>query len=95
MKIRKTYRKAAGTILAAAMTVLCGGLPAHAAAAGDLNGSGSTDRADVLLLRSWLTGESAALSDRQAADLNADGRLDAADLTLLKRGILEKPEEPR
>ena len=94
MKIRKTYRKAADTILAAAMALLCGGLPAHAAAAGDLNGSGSTDRADVLLLRSWLTGESAALSDRQAADLNADGRLDAADLTLLKRSILEKPEEP-
>lgn len=51
---------------------------------GDLNGDGTADKADVLLLRDSLCAKEAEL-DAGNADLNDDGCLDAKDLTLLKR----------
>ena len=52
--------------------------------AGDLNSDGSTDRADVLLLRDHLLTKAAEFDAKQA-DRNADSILNAKDLTLLKR----------
>ena len=95
-KHRNTHSfSAAAIVLSAAAAAVCGTFTAQAAASGDLNSDGSINRADVLLMQSWLTGQSGAVSAWQAGDLNADGSLNAADLTLLKRMLLNVPEEPR
>lgn len=73
--------------LAAAILLTAGTLPVQAADAplkGDLDKNGSIDRADVELMRDYLTGNSNAISP-SAADLNDDKSLDVRDLTLLKR----------
>ena len=70
----------------AAMTV-CPAVSAEESAqtaAGDLNGDGTADKADVLLLRDLLCGKETELN-AEAADFDADGILNAKDLTLLKR----------
>ena len=86
---------AACVLIAAAAALGSAALPAHAAASGDLNRDGSVNKADVLLMQAFLSGQSGSVSDWQAGDLSGDGRLNAADLTLLKRMLLNKPEEPR
>ncbi|MBP0967483.1 MAG: hypothetical protein J5722_07610 [Oscillospiraceae bacterium] len=53
---------------------------------GDLNGDGTADRSDLLLLRDALCTKDAEFDPKQA-DLYADELLDARDLTMLKRLI--------
>ena len=80
-QIRKAVLAAA---VLAALTVCPAVSAEEAAVTGDLNADGTTDKADVLLLRDHLLTKETA-SDAAAADLNADSSLDARDLTLLKR----------
>ena len=54
---------------------------------GDIDGSGTTDLADVKALRDYLTTEKSEIN-AEAADLDQNGRLDVTDLSLLKRVLL-------
>ena len=57
---------------------------------GDMNGDGSLQISDIVMLQKLLmTGESAQIADWRAADLNCDGLLNAVDLSLIKRNLLE------
>ena len=60
-------------------------LRADAALAGDIDGSGAVNAADVRALTDYLLTKGRSAS---GGDLNGDGRINAADLTLLKRQIL-------
>ena len=80
---------AACVLIAAAAALGSAALPAHAAASGDLNRDGSVNKADVLLLQAFLSGQSGSVSDWQAGDLSGDGRLTGDDLTLLKRSLMQ------
>ena len=59
--------------------------------AGDCNGDGRFDTADVILLQKWLLSvPDIQLSDWKSADLNNDGRLDSFDLSMMKRLLFNK-----
>ena len=53
------------------------------ALAGDVNGDGSVDVADYLILSAWLAGETGEQINEAAADMNRDGRIDSLDVVLL------------
>ena len=56
---------------------------------GDVNGDGTVNLADVILLQKYLLTEGALTAEQaDLADLNSDGRLNAIDLTLLKRMLI-------
>lgn len=54
---------------------------------GDVDGSGTCDILDLIMLQKWVHG-TGTLTDPDAADLNADGCVDVFDLALLKRLLL-------
>ncbi|MBO5460198.1 MAG: dockerin type I repeat-containing protein [Ruminococcus sp.] len=65
-----------------------------APADGDVNGDGSLDIADVILLQKWLLATpDTHLDNWQAADLCEDGKLDVFDLCLMKRALIERSSE--
>ncbi len=55
---------------------------------GDVNGSGQTDVADIIVLQKYLLG-AGSLPQTENADLNQDGVIDVFDLGLLKRAVLQ------
>ena len=56
---------------------------------GDINGSGSPDAADLVLLHKWLLGvPDTRLPHIQAADLNNDKSIDTFDLCLLRQDLI-------
>lgn len=63
--------------------------------AGDVNGSGTFEIADVVTLQSWLLGKTTELTNWKAADLCEDDRLDVFDLCLMRRLLVETVIEPR
>lgn len=63
--------------------------------AGDVNGSGTFEIADVVTLQNWLLGRATELADWKAADLCEDDKLDVFDLCLMRRLLIEAIEEPR
>ena len=58
--------------------------------AGDVNGSGTFEIADVVTLQNWLLGRTTELADWKAADLCEDDKLDVFDLGLLKSRLLSQ-----
>lgn len=62
-------------------------LPANAAASGDTNGDGRTDREDAAFLSDYLAGTDWSFGKEpdEAGDCNADGLTDARDLAVLRR----------
>ncbi len=58
---------------------------------GDIDGSGSFNVADVVLISKYLLNKSESAPDNlYAADLNADGKINVFDLVAMKRKILEQ-----
>ncbi|MBR5372438.1 MAG: carbohydrate-binding domain-containing protein [Oscillospiraceae bacterium] len=92
---RKHFRlcKSAGILAAAMLTVTGFSTAASAAAAGDVNGDGSVNKADVTTLLTWLTSGKGS-PDRSASDLDGDGMITANDLTMLKRTVLYTEPDP-
>ncbi len=54
---------------------------------GDVNGSGSIDTADIILLRRYITGGYGVTINTSAADVNEDGKINSADTILIRRAI--------
>lgn len=57
--------------------------------AGDVNGDGSLNVADVVMLQRWIIGASDELADWRLGNVVEDDRLDSFDLCLLKRMVVE------
>lgn len=74
---------------------------------GDVNGDGSFNVADLIILQKWLSGyDDAELASWKAADMCQDGVIDVFDLTSMRKALLsqmdqqeqpaeEKKEEPK
>ncbi|MBQ4465739.1 MAG: hypothetical protein II916_07230 [Oscillospiraceae bacterium] len=60
---------------------------------GDVDGNGTVDVLDVVMLQKWLV-NAGALNVPQAADLNQDGSADIFDMALLKRMLLTPQTAP-
>ena len=57
--------------------------------ANDINGDGSFDKKDILLLQNWLLGKKdAAIGNPEAADADRNHILNAADLSRMKQNLL-------
>lgn len=65
------------------------GNSSEATITGDVNGSGTFEIADVVLLQKWLLGAEKELPDWKAADLCEDNRLDVFDLCLMRELLVE------
>lgn len=63
--------------------------------AGDANGSGTFEIADVVMLQKWLLGAEKELPDWKAADLYEDNRLDVFDLCLMRELLVEQGADPK
>ena len=62
---------------------------------GDLNGDGTLNVSDAVLLEKFLLGDkSVQLSDWKAGDLIEDGKLDSFDMIVLRNLLLEDSEKP-
>ena len=62
---------------------------------GDLNGDGSVNTADAVLLQKFiLGGRDLSIADWRAGDLCEDGRLDSFDLVLLRQELISAGEKP-
>lgn len=57
--------------------------------AGDVNGDGNLNVADVVMLQRWIIGASDELADWRLGNVVEDDRLDSFDLCLLKRMVVE------
>lgn len=57
--------------------------------AGDVNGDGRLNVADVVMLQRWIIGASDDLGDWRLGDVVEDERLDTFDLCVLKRMVVE------
>lgn len=58
---------------------------------GDVNGDGSFNIADTVMLQKWLIAEpDVSLTNWKAADLNGDDRINSADLAMMKRELLKQ-----
>lgn len=61
---------------------------------GDVNGNGTFEISDVVLLQKWLLAvPDTQLADWKAADFNNDERLDGLDLCLIRYALLNKGKE--
>ncbi len=56
---------------------------------GDVNADGKTNIADLVMLQSFILGNTDKLSDWKAGDLDGDDRISGFDLTLLRQTLLE------
>ncbi|MBR6107090.1 MAG: family 16 glycosylhydrolase [Oscillospiraceae bacterium] len=92
---KRTLRRSAALISAAAIGLGALHLGAFAAVKTDVNSDGSADKQDVTALVAALLGGNMP----QGSDVNGDGRVNAADLTILKHELLypkqETGKEPR
>ena len=58
-----------------------------AAVKGDLNGDGSVNLKDVVIMRRYIAGGWNVTIDETAADMNGDGEVNLKDVVLLRRQI--------
>ncbi|MDD6060530.1 MAG: glycosyl hydrolase family 18 protein [Ruminococcus sp.] len=62
-------------------------------AMGDVNGDGTFDSADLVVLSKWIHGQNTALADWKSGDFTNDSKLDIFDLCLMRKALLDKPVE--
>ena len=98
MKLKTIFLSAvlavASTITAFTSTVYADEALPTTSIAGDVNGSGTFEIADVVTLQNWLLGRTTELADWKAADLCEDDKLDVFDLCLMRRLLIETVTEP-
>lgn len=95
--MQKRMKSKLAAVSLAAMMLGTSAFPALAAESvtGDVNGDGTFNISDVVLLQKWLLAvPNTTLADWKAADMYEDGRLDIFDLCLMKRELLNTVNTP-
>lgn len=95
--MQKRMRSKLAAVSLAAMMLGTSAFPALAAESvtGDVNGDGTFNISDVVLLQKWLLAvPNTTLADWKAADMYEDGRLDVFDLCLMKCELLNTVNTP-
>ncbi len=86
--MKTNFRKAAAVAAAVIACSVSGAAAVSAAAAGDVNGDGKLNSADIVLFSAYMTGSRSTSFVSGNADMDGDGKINIRDFILAKNAVI-------